>query len=357
MHQALNPPSSPLSLPFGNINDQNDNNNHAFFDVDKTDRNDNESNKYYNDNEKRKKIMFQVVLFCSMVILGLNLLNNQDSIYRKNEDFDNKNKSFQDEMPILTASTSNPITEPKTQPNSSSVSYSVDSMGWTHTIENNTNRDILKKSLLRESLLKERIERLEKEIQRISSIEIIERFGEGPYRVEFDITILRIDGDMKKKFHGTFVVEMAPLVEMPHSVYTFLHMVDNKLWDNTSFVHQSEHIILAQPVSPKGSKHEQFENTEGTSLLFQEYSENFPHIKYTLGFAGRPGSYFYISTENNTEHHGPGGQDNHVLSEEADPCFAKIVSGFDVVNKMHCGDAFGRDGAVVSLINRVHILN
>jgi hypothetical protein len=33
------------------------------------------------------------------------------------------------------------------------------------------------------------------------------------------------------------------------------------------------------------------------SVLFQEYSEKFPHVKYTLGYAGRPGGPdFYIST-------------------------------------------------------------
>lgn len=310
MFHTLNPPSSsPLSLPFGNINDQNDNNIHTKLFVDKTDCY-YEPNKY-NSDEKIKKIIFQVVLFCLILLLGLKLLNNNqdESIYRKNENF-YKNESIQDKMPSLTTSTSNSTMETTTttttEANDTSFSYSVDSMGWTHTIENNPNRDILKKSLQRESVLKERIQRLEKEIQRISRLEIIERFGEGPYRVEFDITILRIDGDMKNKFHGTFVVEMAPLVDMPHSVYTFLHMVDNKLWDDTSFLHQSEHIILAIPVSPKGDKHEQFENTEGSSLLFQEYSEHFPHVKYTLGFAGRPGSHFYISTEDNTEHHGPG---------------------------------------------------
>lgn len=36
---------------------------------------------------------------------------------------------------------------------------------------------------------------------------------------------------------------------------------------------------------------------------------------------------------NNTIGHGPGGQKNHELAEYADPCFAKVVDGFDALEK------------------------
>lgn len=68
---------------------------------------------------------------------------------------------------------------------------------------------------------------------------------------------------------------------------------------------------------------------------FQEYSPNFPHVKYTVGYAGRPGGPdFYVSTMDNTQNHGPGGQSSYEDPSEADPCFAKVVDGFDTVDRL-----------------------
>ena len=94
-------------------------------------------------------------------------------------------------------------------------------------------------------------------------------------------------------------------------------------------------------------------------LAFQEYNSAYPHQKYTLGYAGRPGKTitthslhvyavlyyihtdiyytaihctvstiytggpeFYISIEDNTKNHGPGSQGSNV---EADSCFGKLL--------------------------------
>lgn len=46
------------------------------------------------------------------------------------------------------------------------------------------------------------------------------------------------------------------------------------------------------------------------------------------------GPDFYVSTKDNTKVHGPGGQDSYDDPSEADPCFAKVVKGFDVVDRM-----------------------
>jgi hypothetical protein len=55
-------------------------------------------------------------------------------------------------------------------------------------------------------------------------------------------------------------------------------------------------------------------------------------VKYTLGYAGRPGGPdFYVSTRDNTWNHGPGGQVGYEEKSEADPCFAKVVPGYEAV--------------------------
>ena len=72
------------------------------------------------------------------------------------------------------------------------------------------------------------------------------------------------------------------------------------------------------------------------SVPFQEYSPSLPHEKFTVGFAGRPGGPdWYISTVDNTCNHRPGSQSpDAALFGEADPCFGKVVAGFDVLAAM-----------------------
>ena len=64
-------------------------------------------------------------------------------------------------------------------------------------------------------------------------------------------------------------------------------------------------------------------------LAFQEYHPSYPHIRGSLGYAGRPGGpEFYISLVDNTDNHGPGSQGSKT---EADGCFARVVEGWDDV--------------------------
>jgi hypothetical protein len=79
-----------------------------------------------------------------------------------------------------------------------------------------------------------------------------------------------------------------------------------------------------------------FRDSGMASVLFQEYSEEHPHVKYTMGYAGRPGGPdFYLSMQDNTKNHGPGGQGSYADASEADPCFAKVVQGFEVADRIH----------------------
>lgn len=139
----------------------------------------------------------------------------------------------------------------------------------------------------------------------------------------------------------TFVIELAPLDLMPHSVHLFLEMVSHNLWDGCAFMRNAGHVIQASTVpyyKNQGSGpalRRAFEQSGYQSVSFQEYHEEFPHVKYTVGFAGRPGGPdFYVSTVDNTRNHGPGGQDGYSDPTEADPCFGKVVEGFAAVDRM-----------------------
>jgi len=159
---------------------------------------------------------------------------------------------------------------------------------------------------------------------------VLEKYGPGPHQVHFHV----LSREGRKP--GDFVVELAPLDLMPHSIEAFLDMVVNRVWDNSVFYHHLSqgHVVAAAPVSygTFQSKQHQMESLGYTGVSFPEYSKEFPHQQYTLGFAGN-GPNFYINTMDNTDHHGPGGQGHHDLATDADPCFAKVVSGFDVISK------------------------
>jgi len=74
---------------------------------------------------------------------------------------------------------------------------------------------------------------------------------------------------------------------MPHANHLFLEQVSHGLWNNAAFHVNQVHILQ---VGPSTREHrEKFRDYELERLAFPEYSEQFPHSRWTLGFAGRPG--------------------------------------------------------------------
>jgi len=124
---------------------------------------------------------------------------------------------------------------------------------------------------------------------------------------------------------------------MPTSIHFFLDMANSGIWNNTVFLHHEdvEHVIAAAPIdySTQKMKHLELGHVGWYGMGYPEYTEKYPHTKYTLGFAGQ-GPTFYINTIDNTKAHGPGGQGHHVLPGDADPCFARVVEGTEVVDEL-----------------------
>jgi cyclophilin family peptidyl-prolyl cis-trans isomerase len=162
---------------------------------------------------------------------------------------------------------------------------------------------------------------LKEQVRAISKRDADAKYGAGVKRVEVELIFPgNPDGPT------TFVLEMAPLDLMPHSVYTFLEMVSSGLLDGCSFILNALHVLKAAPLPYDGTsasdKARDFLDSGLESVAFREYSPEFPHRQYTVGFAADGSPSFYINTEDNTEIH------------VGDPCFAKIVSGFDTIKRL-----------------------
>lgn len=142
----------------------------------------------------------------------------------------------------------------------------------------------------------------------------------------------------------TFLLEMAPLNIMPHSVHLFLEQVSHNLWKDAFFYLNGPHVLQGGPQAEAGWEEatgldtrelalRPFRELELAHLAFPEYSTDFPHVPWSVGFTGRPGGPdFYINKMDNSFAHGPGGQYQHDLDEFGDPCFAKVVDGFDTLH-------------------------
>jgi hypothetical protein len=137
----------------------------------------------------------------------------------------------------------------------------------------------------------------------------------------------------------SFTIELAPLDYVPHSVHVFLEQVSHGLWNNAFFYVNGPHVLQCGPhalntqvQTASAAALKPFQDLQLDTLAFPEYSDKFPHVPWTLGFTGRPGGPdWYINKQDNTYGHGPGGQTQHELGDYGDPCFAKVVSGFDTL--------------------------
>mmetsp|Transcript_18600 Transcript_18600/g.25805 ORF Transcript_18600/g.25805 Transcript_18600/m.25805 type:complete len:451 (+) Transcript_18600:91-1443(+) len=199
----------------------------------------------------------------------------------------------------------------------------------------------LEKLSKREGAWRRQIGTLQAAASRNSHRSVLEKFGPGPHRVKFAVRFSENDDNLEH-----FVVEMAPLELMPHAVHLFLEQVYHELWDYTWIYLNGPHVLQAGPQSYEDEEEDEmalkaFEDEELDELAFPEYNAKFPHRAWTLGFTGRPGGPdFYINKNDNTHVHGPGGQTQHAISEQADTCFAKVVDGYATLQKIFKMDVY-----------------
>jgi cyclophilin family peptidyl-prolyl cis-trans isomerase len=181
-------------------------------------------------------------------------------------------------------------------------------------------------------------------IQKLSRYAMLERFGPGPHHVEIELAFDPASSsgknvEMDEGSNNKIILELAKAEEMPHSVFLFLEQVTRGLFDGASFHRNAVHVVQGGPHTnfmspPDANLYNRFKRSGFEHVMFQEYHPNWSHQTYTIGYAGRPagGPDFYFNMLDNARIHGPGGQASTV---EAEPCFGKVIAGFDLVDRMH----------------------
>jgi hypothetical protein len=164
-----------------------------------------------------------------------------------------------------------------------------------------------------------------KELQAATRDLLHYRYGpREPYHIKLDLKFQPSNPTFETMGEtDSFVIELAPSALVPHSIFSFLEIARHFHEKKGAFHRRAGHVLQ---VAINGN--------QVPHLAFQEYSPKFPHVKGTVGYAGRPsGPAFYVSIQDNSKNHGPGSQQHH-NPYEADSCFGKVVEGFeDVVLK------------------------
>mmetsp|Transcript_9604 Transcript_9604/g.12546 ORF Transcript_9604/g.12546 Transcript_9604/m.12546 type:complete len:349 (-) Transcript_9604:228-1274(-) len=191
--------------------------------------------------------------------------------------------------------------------------------------------DSLKKRL---GIFEKNKQRVETALQYASKEILLQKYGNGPVKAEITV---RFPESMGEPALGAIEIELAPFEVMPYVVYHWLTQVEHGAWDGCAFIRNAGHVLQAssQDMNGKSLRSRFLKLPLTKNIGFQEYTDDFPHAKYTLGIAGRPGGPdFYINLVDNKRNHGPGGQKSYDIVEEADSCFAKVIDGFDVIKRM-----------------------
>lgn len=188
----------------------------------------------------------------------------------------------------------------------------------------------------KENLIR-RIHHLQAYLQRMSYAAVVRKFGgPGTYQVELTVD-MKLDSG--KRSLETIIIETVPLEDMPASIHLFMDTIQSgQIWNNAMLVRHGQDLNHVLPVAPVDFDTHHVRRTMLGSLGwvdlgFPEYNPKYPHSQYTVGFAGK-GPTFYINTVDNNEDHGPGGQEHHLLPEDADPCFGRVIKGHRVVDDL-----------------------
>ncbi|CAJ1939243.1 unnamed protein product [Cylindrotheca closterium] len=163
-----------------------------------------------------------------------------------------------------------------------------------------------------EEVLLERVDRIERLIQKYDREDLESRYGKNQIRVEIELL-------MEDNSLASVVVELNSK-KMPHASNHFVKMAEQSLWDGMPLIRGMEDRLVASP-SALDEHHRsglsKLENANLTHLGFQEYTKPILQ-KYSVAFAGgRPAGPVFVIRMSETK-----GED-----EQHEATFATVVKG------------------------------
>merc|ERR1711935_196503 len=120
--------------------------------------------------------------------------------------------------------------------------------------------------------LEEKATSMQRNIQDFSRRRLIQKYGDRTLEVEIEFNLDHDDS-------AWITIELAPIDQMPHTVYTFMEQVEMGLYNDGGYAlhHNGHHIIMGAPVSNQLTPDDldparRFADSGVASVLFQEYS-------------------------------------------------------------------------------------
>ena len=171
------------------------------------------------------------------------------------------------------------------------------------------------------------------------------RHGSGPYYVQFSVRLSSTDDNATTL--PSFVVEVASVQDLPHTVFRFLDMVEYGLLDqSTAMIHPTKRnpprfLLDSQPEYRKERKDKMRTLGFGkTALTFVEEASSKSSIiqpscnEHSIGFVGKgPSLQLFLAPED----------------EESTVCFGSVVRGADLLTEMKAASARGEQAHIVEV--------
>lgn len=162
------------------------------------------------------------------------------------------------------------------------------------------------------------------------------RHGKGPYYVQF---LLKFRGDIDS---FSFVVELPSRKQLPHSVLTFLSLVESNFYDGTTFLSTPDRVLLIDSKPGSSALLENKLRTLGlggdSALSFAEEASSFHCGIHSVGFVGLgPALEVHLSDD---------------FSRNRHACFGRIVRGLQILSRVE--QVVGR-GEFVDILGVRHL--
>jgi cyclophilin family peptidyl-prolyl cis-trans isomerase len=175
---------------------------------------------------------------------------------------------------------------------------------------------------------------LQRAIQKDARSKIIERYGEGPLKLVLNLQFA--DEEEGGRGAANSQLEILFWTATPHATWTLLEQVGRHIWDGAVFEWGSQDKVLQ--VTPVHGDPQQRGRLEFTEFLKEQQ-----HNAWTVGLRDDPETgklQLFLNLQDNAESH------------DHETCVGRVISGFDVLQRLILGIRQQADDAAPAAIIR-----